>query len=658
MENTTLPNVTPAKLKKPVGPIRWNAIIPFVIICALFYAYFFFFFDTHMRKAMEWGAYQAMGVEVNIGEFKSSFLKGNVKISKIEVTDAKQPNFNSIELGDVRFDLNWDALLRVKFVIEEIAVEGVQFMSTRAFPGKVAPPEPISNKPSFSQQLEDKALNKLNNDNKSNVLSDVSQFLKSGNFDDQIKNLEGQMESKKMLETLNTKWATKKTDWDAKIKALPNGQALNALKDRFNKIKYKDFKTPQELQISLSEIDTVVKDIDSKNKQVNDLKSQLETDLKGLDQDYKNLDAQIKKDIDTLKSRFKIPKIDAASFAKSLFTDYLRPITQKIDRYKDMAEKYLPPKFARMVKGENKPEKDEDAIQPHARAAGVTYEFPIKNGYPLFWIQKIRISSTSNAQADYGDFKGLISDVTSNQRQIGRPTTLDIKGDFKSKNVTGITAYAELNNTAAEPLIKFTFGVASYVLQNLELMKSPDGQISIPKSNTSLQASGEIAGFKTYDIKFKNQFNNVSFNVATADKTVNEILTQTLSTVNQFDLVASAKGPLANLDIEISSSLGADLQRSFENLLKGKIADANDKLQKSINAEIGKLKDQLDGQTSAIKNQAQGEINKVQAQLEGQKKLAEEKVNEAKKDAENQAKSKLQGEAGKAVDDLKKKLGF
>ena len=297
-------------------------------------------------------------------------------------------------------------------------------------------------------------------------------------------------------------------------------------------------------------------------------------------------------------------------------------------------------------------------IQPHPRASGISYEFPKTNGYPLFWIKKIKISSTSNAQADYGDFKGLVSDITSNQRQIGRPTTLDIKGDFKSKNVTGITVYAELNNTKTDAVIKFSFGVGSYILENLELLKSPDGQISIPRSNTSMLASGEVIGFKNYDMKLKNEFKNVNFQVATADKTVNEILSQTLSAVNQFDLEASAKGTLADLDININSSLGADLQRSFENLLKNKIAEANDKLQKSINQEIGKLKAQLDGQTQAIKNQVQTEVNKVQAQLNDQKKMAEQKVDAAKKDGENQVKGKLQQEGQKALDDLKKGFGF
>ncbi len=649
------------KVKKAQGPIRWNAIIPFLIVCVLFYVYFFFFFDLHMKKAIEWGGYKALGVEVNIGEFKSSFLNGNVQISKIEMTDAKQPDLNTFELGDLRFDVKWDALLRLKIVIEEIAVEGIQFMSKRAHVGKVAPPPPPSDEdgPGFAAQLQDKALNKLEGENKANLLGDVAEFMKTGKFDDQIKNLENQMASKKLLEAMNAKWTAKKTEWDAKIKALPTGKEMNALKDRFGKVKTKDFKTPQELEATLKEIDTLVKEVDAKNKQVQDVKTQLDADLKGLDQDYKNLDAQIKTDIATLKSKFKIPKIDAASFAKALFMDYLTPITQKVDRYKRLAEKYLPPKYAKMVNGQKVAvEKPDDTIQPHPRDKGTTYEFPVTNGYPLFWIQKVKISSTSNARADYGDFKGLIGDISSNQHQTGRPTTLDIKGDFKSMNVSGIKLFAELNNTKPASVVKFTMGVGSYMLNNLNLMQSKDGQISIPSSNTSALASGEIVDFKQYDLKLKNQFNNVDFKVSTPDKTINDVLTQTLSVIKSFDLEATAKGELKSLDIDIRSSLGGDLQRSFENLLKAKIAEANEKLQKSINDEIGKLKSQVQAQTDGIKNQVQGEVNKVQGQVNDQKKMAEDKVNLAKKDFENQAKGKVQGEAQKQIDDLKKKFGF
>lgn len=652
-----------SKTKKPAGPIRWNAIIPFTIIIFLIYGYFFFFFDSNMKSLLEWGGYKALGTEFNIKEFKSSFIKGRVEINKIEITDAVKPTFNSIELSSIRFDVKWDALLKLKFVVEEIAVEGIQFMSKREHAGKVAPPAPPSNEPSFTQQLEDKALNKLEKDNQSNVLGDVSTFLKSGKWDDQIKNLESQMASKKLLEDLNVKWAGKKTEWDAKIKTLPSNQELQAFKSRFEGIKYKDFKTPQELDSSLKQFDALFKDVDSKNKQLQDFKSQFETDLKSIDQDYKSVDSQVKKDIDTLKTKFKIPKIDAASFAKALFMQYLTPIMAKVDRYKLLAEKYLPPKYSRMLKEGKTTSKqasadDDDTIQPQPRAKGLSYEFPSKTGYPLFWIQKVSISSKSNASADYGDFSGTIQNITSNQRQIGKTTTLDIKGDFKKMNVSGIKIAAELNNLNELPQAKFQFNVGSYPVQDLTLMNSKDGQITIPNSIANFNSSGETIGFKNYNLNIKTDFSNVAFKTTVADKTISEILTQTFSAINHFDVTAKAAGDLKNLDFDISSSLGTDLQKSFEHLLQSKIAEANAQLQKAVDAEIGKLKAQLTGQTDALKSQANGEVAKVQNQLNDQKKQVDERINGAKKDLERQAQKQL-GEAGqKQLDDLKKKLGF
>lgn len=651
------------KIKKPVGPIRWNAIIPFSICALLVVGYFHFFFDSNVKSGLEWVGYKALGTELNIGEFKSSFLNGNVEIKKIEITDAVKPNFNSIELSDIRFGLKWDALLRVKFVIEEIAVEGVQFMSKRSHPGKVAPPEPPSNEPSFTSKLEDKALNKLEKDNQSNVLGDVSAFLKTGKFDDQVKNLESQMTSKKLLEDLNQKWAGKKTEWDAKLKTLPTNTELQAFKTRFDGIKYKDFKTPQELDASIKQFDALFKDVDAKNKQLQDLKSQFETDLKSIDQDYKSVDAQVKKDIDSLKSKFKIPKIDAASFAKSLFMSYLTPMLAKLDRYRVLAEKYLPPKYSKMIKDGKLPPKqvaaeDDDKIQPHPREKGITYEFPVKSGYPLFWIQKISISSKSTASADYGDFAGLIQNITSNQRQIGKVTTLDIKGEFKKMNVSGIRITAELNNLKESPQVDFSFGVGAYPVENLSLMNSKDGEISIPNSVASFASSGQTIGFKNYTLKLKSEFSNVTFKTTIADKTISDIITQTLNAVNKFDVEASASGELKNLDFDIRSSLGGDLQKSFEGLLKNKIAEANAQLQKTVDVEIGKLKAQLTGQTDALKNQANGEVAKVQNQLNDQKKQVDDRVNAAKKDIEKQAQKKLQDAGQKGLEDLKKKLGF
>lgn len=653
-------NPSPQNKVKKSGIIRWSAILPITILFLLIFSYFHFFFDGHMKSLIEWGGFKALGSEINIGKFESSFTQGRVQISKIELTNAEKPEFNSIEIASIKFDVNWDALLRMKFVIEEMATEGIQFSSKRARPGKVAPPPPPSNEPSFTDQLQGKAVDKLAKDYDNNVLGDVAGFLKSGDINAQLKNIEGTLASKKLAEDMKSKWSAKQTEWDQKIKTLPTEKDLSGFKTRFEAIKYKDFKTPQELEASVNQFNTLKADVDTKVKIVDATKTALTEDLKAVQTDSQNLEKQIKTDIDQIRTRFKIPKLDAGQFAKSLFMQYLTPYMQKLDRYKAMAQKYLPPKYSQMLDGKKaKADKnDDDTIQPHPREKGVTYEFPVVKGYPLFWIQTIKLSSKSNTQADYGDIQGTIKNITSNQRQIGKATTLNISGDFKSQNIAGIKANALFNNMKEQPEVSFDLGIQSYPLGQIDLLNSADGTIQIPKATSTLNIDGKTVGFKTYDLSLLNTFKNVNFETTAKEKIVDDILKQTFSTINDFDLKAKASGELANLDMAISSSLGEKLQAAFSSLLQKKIDEVNAEIKTKIDGEVGKIKKDIDDQVNGLKTKFNGEINKAQSQLDAQKKLADDRIAQAKKDLENQAKNKLQQEGQKAVDDLKKKFGF
>lgn len=653
-------NASTQNTAKKSGIIRWSAILPITILFAVIFAYFHFFFDGHMKSLIEWGGFKALGSEINIGKFESSFTKGRVEISKIELTNGEKPEFNSIEIASLKFDVNWDALLRMKIVIEEMATEGIQFSSRRARPGKVAPPPPPSNEPSFTDQLQGKTVDKLAKDYDNNVLGDVAGFLKSGDVNAQLKNIEGSLASKKLAEDMKSKWTAKQNEWDQKIKTLPTEKDLAGFKTRFEAIKYKDFKTPQELEAAVNQFNTLKADVDTKVKIVDSTKTALTEDLKAVQTDSQNLEKQIKTDIDQIKTRFKIPKLDAGQFAKSLFMQYLTPYMQKLDRYKAMAQKYLPPKYSQMLDGKKaKADKnDDDTIQPHPREKGVTYEFPVVKGYPLFWIQTIKLSSKSNTQTDYGDIQGTIKNITSNQRQIGKATTLNVSGDFKSQNISGIKANALFNNMKEQPEVSFDVGIQSYPLGQIDLLNSADGTIQIPKATSTLNIEGKTVGFKTYDLSLLNTFKNVNFETTAKEKIVDDILKQTFSTINDFDLKAKASGELTNLDMAISSSLGEKLQAAFSSLLQKKIDEVNAEIKTKIDGEIGKIKKDIDDQVNGLKTKFNGEINKAQSQLDAQKKLADDRIALAKKDLENQAKNKLQQEGQKAVDDLKKKFGF
>lgn len=660
-ENQTAPKSEKPKKKK--GPIRTEAVIPFVIVVLLTWVYFHFFFDFHLRKTFEFAGYHLLGAEVDIDDLETSFIKGTFRVQGIQVTNAEKPSHNMVKIGDIRFGVLWDALLRAKFVVDEMAVEQIEIDVPRKSPGRVKPPDPSKEPdgPSAGEKLKDQALGKVEDKYNKNVLGDLAAILGGADSQAQVGKIEASLPSKARLKELEAEYQAKSKLWQEKVQSLPKGPEIQALGDRLGKVKIKDFKSPQELQQSLSEIDSIVKEADAKYKLVQSTGNDLNSDLKALDQGLKDLDAMVKKDIKDLEARFKIPSLDAKSLSKSIFYPYMEPYLAKFYRYKGLAEKYVPPNV--MNKNKDKPEN----IQPRPRDKGITYEFTHAKSYPLFWVKKISVSSkASNASPFTGDLSGLITDVTSNQPLIGRPTIAKLEGDFPGMQVSDFLGKLTIDNTKEISRIGYEFGVGSYAMSGKELVQSPDVQLAFKKANGSLRSTGELVGLKDFKFELQNQFKNVDYQIASKTPAAEEILKAIFASLPAISLEADGSGVLPGISLNINSNLGPELSKAFEKQLQAKLAEARAKLQAFVDEEVGKNKAKLEADFNKAKSQAEGEIKKIQDQLNAEKSKGDAKVNQAKKDAENQAKKGVESEAkkllgpdgDKKLDDLKKRFGL
>lgn len=640
------------KKNKPKGIIRWEAIVPFVIICLVIGLYFNLFFDGHLRRAFEWAGYKAMGAEVNIANLETSFFKASLRIQGVEVTDAERPTHDSVKIGDIRFSMLWDALLRAKFVVNEAVVEQIEFGVQRKHPGKVKPPEPESTKPGFAEKLKEQAVKEAQEQAGENLLGDVIAMLGGTEAGAQLQKLQESLPSKKMLEKFDVDLKAKQQSWDQRLKTLPQEKDIQALGDRLNKIKTKDFKSPQELQASLQELDKVFKDGDSMYKQVQSTGDDLNKDLKALESQYKEIEKQVKADVKALEQHFRIPKLDAKALSAAVFNHYLAPYKAKFYRYKAMADKYLPPNLM-------KKDKEEVAvIQPHPREKGISYEFGRPNSYPLFWIKRTAISSQAGLTPDAGNIKGEIRDITSNQALIGRPTVASLAGDFPGKEIYGFLVRLSLDNTKALSEIAYKFKVGAYPLSGRDLVKSPDVQIMFNKANGSMDIEGKVLGLKNISVAMNNTFTKIDYAISAKNEVADQILKAVFAGIPSVNLTVDGQGDFPDIPLSINSNLGPELQKGFEKQIQAKINDAQKKIQSIVDEEIGKQKAQIEAQLTQLRRQFDTEIQKAQAQLNDQKKQAESKAELAKKDAETQGKKQLEKEGQKAVDELKKKFGF
>lgn len=649
-------NTQPTKAKKAQGPIRWNAVVPAAVLIALIGLYMTLFFDTHLRLLAQWGMGRALGSEVNIGALETSFVRAHMKVGEIEITDSEHPSKNSLSIGEIRFGMLWDALLRAKIVVNEAVIERIEFGKPRKSPGWVAPPEPPpvdDGKPSKlvqeANKVKDAALDKIEREQEANVFGDLAAILGGGSADAQGQKLEASLASKKMAQDLEAQIKAKQVAWNDRLKTLPKGEEFQKLGERLKAVKTKDFKSPQELQNSLQELDGIFKEADAKIKTVQSANADLNADLAKINADVKTLEAQIKTDVKTLETHFKIPRLDAKNLTKAIFRQYLDKYLVRVNAYRAMAEKYLPPN---VLKKGSKDEPD-PAIQPRPRARGVTYEFGRPNSYPLLWIKRTAVSSQAGASAYSGDIRGEILDLTTNQVLTGKPTVASFAGNFPAAGISGLTSKLTVDNRRAQSLIELLLGVKSYPVEGRALVGDGTGDVNIgfAKANGALDVKATLAGLRELEMTFGNRFGGIGYQISAKNPTVDELLKKIFAGIPNVTLDARLAGTLPGINLDVNSNLGPEVQAGLEREVKAKIAEARAKIEKYVQEEVGKTKAQIDAEVARLRAQVDGELKKLQAQAEAQKKQAEAQGEKAKKEAEGSARKSVE-------DELKKRLGL
>lgn len=650
------------KNQKPKGPIRWEAIVPFFIVIIAIGLYFTLFFDRNMKSAIEFVGYKVIGAEVNLGEFKTSFTKASLIIKNLEITDAIKPTHNSLSIGEIRYSLLWDALLRAKFVVNEMAIEQIEFGKPRTHRGKVKPPEPppppSNEKPSFvekeAEKLKTEALNKAQSKYNNNLMGDIAALLGGGDSNTQAQKIEGTLASKSFADKLEKELASKQEDWKKKLASLPQGKEFQSLGDRLNKVKIKDFKSIDEFQNSLKELDSLFKEADSKIKQITTASGELNSELKTTQEQIKELEQQVQNDIKNLESRFRIPSLDAKAISYSIFRRYSDPYLSKVNQVKTLAEKYLPPNI---MKKDNSKE-PEIAIQPKPRDKGLVYEFGRPNSYPLFWIKRIAISSKAGASPYSGDISGEVTDITSNQVLTGKPTIMNVAGDFPSAEIIGFSAKLSIDNRKEASLVSLDSQINSFPVEPTELVTSDELKLGFEKASAKTSMKMNLVGLSQLELKVNNEFSKIIYSVSARNDAASSSLKQIFTDIPVVTLALRADGKLPDFALAIDSNLGGEIEKGVQKQIQAKIKEAREKLEKYVNEQVGPQKEKIEAQYKQIKDQIDGELKKLNDQANGQKKMAENKSDQAKKESENQAKKGIEKDAQKAAEDLKKKFGL
>ncbi len=564
------------KKKKAKGPIRYEAIIPVLIISLLTFIYFSFFFDHHVKKIIEYVGTQANGAEVNVDEIRISFLRGTFDLDTLQVTNAERPTHNSLQIGNVHFGFLWDALLRAKFVVEESSINNIQLMSKRSSPGHVLPPSPA--KPSKMEALQAQVVNQVKNKYGGNVLGNIIALLEGGDPQAQLEKIRDELKSEARIKAMAEDVNNKKVFWDEKIKDLSDTSKLKEVETQIAAVRSeKNFLKQAE---GVKKLTDLLKDVQKQYKEIEKSSKQLQSEVKALSNYPKEVEKLVKEDVASLKDRFQIPKIDFKDMAMHLFAGEFADKIAKARKYQALAKEYLPEK------------KEKEEVIPPKRSEGKSYQFPVTTGYPLFWLKKAAISSKGTADSYSGDVAGVLSNVTTHPKQIMKPVVLDLQGNFPSAKIMGVKAVLTADFTRdigrQSALIQVnSFGVPEKMFVNDEKLKF--GFLNAVGSST---INATLEGEKV-NMSWVSALTQPKFLIETKNKLAHEILTNVVNNIPVINLDGRATGTFANLNMDIKSNLGTELSQGFTREIGAKLTEAQAKLTAMVDEKINQPKAEL-----------------------------------------------------------------
>ena len=546
------------KIKKK-SLLRLEAIIPVSVIVLLSFFYFSYFFDANLKSGIEYIGTQVNQAEVNVGSVHTSFLQGSFKLNGLQVTDKDNPKFNTVKIGQIKFAYLWDALLRLKFVVNEASITEIEVNSPRKSPGRVLPPSPA--KPSQVEKMQKEIVGQVKNQYSDKAIGDLISLLEGQDPKDQFEKIRGNLESEKKIAQLVDNLEGKQKEWDKKAKSLSDTSLLNKANDQIKEISkeknaLKQVALASKLSKTLSE---VKKQHDEIKSGIKDLKSEINE----VKQYPKLAENYIKEDIASLKDRMKVPKLDVEGIAMNLFAGQFSEYILKAKKYKALADEYIPKK-------RSKEDLAKEQFVPQKRSEGKTYKFPVTTGYPLFWLKEAAISSRANQSPFSGDLSGKITNVTTNPKLINKPAVLNIEGDFPKAEIFGVKLIAAANYHKPTPTVTAKLNVNKIKHQEKNIVNSESLKLGLKQAESTLSINTLIRD-EYITMNWDNTINAKEYDIDTKSKQGKEILQNIFNSISVITVDGKAQGKVGRMSYNISSNLADEIAKGFKKQLQAKI---------------------------------------------------------------------------------------
>ena len=661
--------------------MRWKYFIPAVVFVAICAVFSIFFLDSILKSAFIGGGEMVFGARVEIASVKTKFKNLSMDISGLKIANSSDVFKNLVEVDDIRFAVKPVPLLSKKVIIDEMAIDGVRWGTKRDTSGALPPRKAKKFAKKDAKENKDSALAKLFGTVKDKASAKASALPAANQLKDLQKQFSGisfdkavslsDLQSLKEMDNIKNSYNQKFAQYDTQLKSLNVNQEItkanSAIAD-ISSIKVQSVQDIEPAKAKLNSFNSTKDELGNTVSQLQTMQSKLSTDI-GSEKDLLDRINKLKDaDYKALADKMKLPSFSFGNISDAIFGPVWLNRVHTVLYYMNAVRKYMPPK-----------KKKQKAV--NTRMKGSDISFPKEDNPPDFLISRILITGTTGGYGKEGEplaFKGTITDITSDQAQLGRPTRLNITG---AQGKRKLAIEGVLDHRTETPVDSLNIVYSGLPAKTLGV---PDSEY-LPDMN---EASGNLSA--NFVLKGENVESNIEMKVSgfktsspTADETRKMILSL-WADISDITVNAKLHGTFENLGFSVSSNIDRILSERMKNMLGAKFQEVQNKLRAEIDRQTNQKKDEIMGEFNGkkadimkqftdkqkevqakqdeIKSQIAQKENAGKDMLDSEKRKAQEQADLAKKQAQDaadlqkkQAQEAADREKKKAEDEANKK---
>lgn len=589
------------------------------------------------RKALTAAMQGIFGAKTDIGYINVEIFGSSIFIKDLAQGFKDDPMKNLFQFDKVAVDFNLTQLLRGKFDLENIAVEGINVMTPRKTSAALPQKEKSNEKSSFQVTLE----------NKMQIAQDAAK--------DELENLFAQYNPQAILNSLQNQLAspTVATEVYSVGEGLVNkwmdkpaevAASVTGFTDKVNKLASTNFtgtSDPAQIRIIIENITAVL----AEGKKLAD-------ETKVLVEDIKNDSLQIKdaslKVADAVKKDTEFVNSELEKIKSFTPKDGLRLLTEPIDSilYKTIGKYYpyikqgiglaMQAKASSSGSVQKKPKKVEKS-PAHERLPGVNVYFR-RDRVPKFLIERMSVSGVN--------FSAHASDISSDMDKRGAPATADLTLDIANQTHKG-SVVVDARTATNNPLVGLQYSGTNYPIA----FQSPQFSLA---SSSIISGEGKAFDDGSFSLAGNLQMKNLEFETMKFEpEFAYKLYTKALSYFKEIQV-----GVLFDFkrDDSFNMKVTSDADKQFLFILTNLVNDELEELKQYAKTQItALLNEKTNGALSKINEffSIENGVNKENLKIENLNARLEEKQKEFQARLEAEAKKAASDALGNAFDNLK-----